>query len=129
VALAAGLLVIVLATAIRSGPLYVIATLIAGAGFGVAFLGALRALSGAIPAEHRSSVMSAFYLVAYSSISVPAILAGVLTTPLGLNATFEIFGSAIALVALVVAALAWRTRPQTAPTSGTSRTEGILAYQ
>jgi hypothetical protein len=36
--------------------------------------------------------MSAFYLVAYASLSVPAILAGALTTPLGLNSTFEIFG-------------------------------------
>src|SRR6202035_2167567 len=44
VALAAGLLGIVLATATGSGALYVIATLIAGAGFGVTFLGALRAL-------------------------------------------------------------------------------------
>jgi hypothetical protein len=113
VALAAGLLGIVLATATGSGLLYVIATVIAGAGFGVAFLGALRALSSAIPAEHRSSVMSAFYVVAYSSLSVPAIVAGVLTTPLGLNATFEIFGSVIAGVALLVAALAWRTRPRT----------------
>ena len=111
-ALAVGLVGIVLATATGSGALYVIATLVAGAGFGVAFLGALRALSIAIPAEHRSSVMSAFYIVAYSSLSVPAILAGVLTTPLGLATTFEIFGSVVAGVALVVAALAWRTRPE-----------------
>jgi MFS family permease len=122
VALAAGLLGIVLASATGSGPIYVIATLIAGGGFGVAFLGALRALSSAIPAEHRSSVMSAFYLVAYASLSVPAIVAGVLTTPLGLNATFEIFGSAVAGVALVVAALAWRTRPRTAPSASAAAT-------
>ncbi len=100
-----------------------IATLIAGAGFGVAFLGALRALSSAVPAEHRSAVMSAFYLVAYASLSVPAIIAGVLTTPVGLNATFEILGSLTAGIALVVAALAWRTRPRTAvtvPPAGTA---------
>jgi MFS family permease len=115
VALAAGLLGIVLAAGTGSGLLYVIATVFAGAGFGVTFLGALRALSSAIPAEHRSSVMSAFYLVAYFSLSIPAILAGLLTTPLGLTATFEIFGSVIAGVALVVAVLAWRTRPRTAP--------------
>lgn len=117
VALAVGLLGIVLAATTGSGPLYVLATLVAGAGFGVAFLGALRALSSAIPPEHRSSVMSAFYLVAYASLSVPAILAGVLTTPLGLNATFEIFGSVIAVIALLVAALAWRTRPRSLPTA------------
>lgn len=119
VALAAGLLGIVLATATGSGAVYMAATVVAGAGFGVAFLGALRALSSAIPPEHRSSVMSAFYVVAYTSISIPAILAGVLTTPLGLATTFQIFGSVIAGVALVVAVLAWRSRPASAPGSAT----------
>lgn len=116
VALAAGLLGIVLAAATGSGSVYVAATIVAGGGFGVAFLGALRALSSAIPPQQRSSVMSAFYLVAYGSLSVPAILAGVLVTPLGLAATFEIFGSVIAGIALVVALLAWRSRPAPAPT-------------
>ena len=55
--------------------------------------------------------MSAFYVVAYSAISVPAILAGVAVTPLGLEPTFEIFGSIVAALALVVALEAWRTRP------------------
>jgi MFS family permease len=125
IALAAGLLGIVLATATGSGAVYVIATVIAGAGFGVAFLGALRALSSSIPAEHRSSVMSAFYLVAYASLSVPAIIAGVLTTAIGLNSTFEIMGSIIAGLALVVAGLAWRTRPGTvsAPQAATPATD------
>ena len=56
--------------------------------------------------------MSAFYVVAYGAISVPAILAGVLVTPLGLNTTFEVFGSVVALIALVVSFEAWRTRPR-----------------
>jgi hypothetical protein len=57
-------------------------------------------------------VMSAFYIVAYASLSLPAILAGLLVTPLGLRPTFEIFGSVIAALALVVAFEAWRTRPR-----------------
>jgi len=56
--------------------------------------------------------MSAFYVVAYASLSLPAIAAGVLVTPLGLESTFEIFGSVIAALALVVAFEAWRTRPR-----------------
>jgi MFS family permease len=112
IALATGMLTVVAAASTGSGPLYIAGTIIAGAGFGVAFLGALRALSAAIPPEHRGAVMSAFYVVAYSSLSLPAILAGLLDTPLGLRSTFEIFGTAIAGVALTVAVLAWRTRPQ-----------------
>jgi hypothetical protein len=91
---------------------------VGGAGFGVAFLGALRALSAAIPADHRAAVMSAFYVVAYVSISVPAVVAGLLVTPLGLEATFEWFGAIVAALALVVAAEAWRTRPRATCVSG-----------
>jgi MFS family permease len=112
VVLAAGMLTIVAATSIGSGALYLVGSVIAGAGFGVAFLGALRALSASIPAEHRGAVMSAFYLVAYASLSLPAILAGVLDTPFGLKPTFEIFGTVIAALALSVAIQAWRTRPK-----------------
>ena len=46
-------------------------------------MGSLRALSVAIPNEHRAQVMSAFYVVAYSSLSLPAVLAGIVVTPLG----------------------------------------------
>jgi predicted MFS family arabinose efflux permease len=112
VALAVGMLAIVGAAAADSAPLFVAGSLIGGAGFGVAFLGALRALSAVIPNEHRAAVMSAFYVVAYGSLSLPAILGGLLVTPLGLTTTFELFGVAAAALALVVAFEAWRTRPQ-----------------
>jgi hypothetical protein len=111
VALAAGLLLIVAAAAEGSSVLFLAGALVGGAGFGVAFLGSLRALSGAIPPEHRAAVMSAFYVVAYGSLSLPAVLAGSLVRELGLESTFEIFGSVIAAVALIVAFEAWRTRP------------------
>jgi MFS family permease len=115
VALAIGLLVIVLASATQSTAIFLAGCVIGGAGFGVAFLGALRALSVAIPPEHRAEVMAAFYLVAYASLSLPAILAGVLVTPLGLESTFEVFGGVVAGLALVVAFEAWRTRPRPPP--------------
>jgi hypothetical protein len=111
VALAAGLLLIVASAATDSAALFLTGGVLGGAGFGVAFLGALRALSAAIPPEHRAEVMSALYVVAYTAISLPAIAAGILVTPLGLVTTFEIFGSVVAAIALVVAFEAWRTRP------------------
>ena len=112
VALSAGMVLIVVASSTDSSVVYLTGAIIGGAGFGVAFLGALRALSAVIPNEHRAAVMSAFYVVAYASLSLPAIAAGLLVTPLGLRPTFEIFGSAIAALALVVAFEAWRTRPR-----------------
>ena len=112
IALSAGLLLIVLSASTESSVLLLTGSVIGGAGFGVAFLGALRALSVAIPPDQRAAVMSAFYVVAYASLSLPAILAGVFVTPLGLESTFEIFGSVVGALALVVAFEAWRTRPR-----------------
>jgi MFS family permease len=111
VALAIGMVAIVVAAATTSGALFLAGAVVGGVGFGIAFLGGLRSLVAAIPAEHRAAVMSAFYVVAYASLSVPAVLAGVVVTHLGLEDTFETFGSVVAALALVVAVEAWRTRP------------------
>ena len=111
VALAAGMALIVLATASDSGVTFLVGSTIAGIGFGIAFLGGLRALSTAIPQQHRATVMSAFYIVAYASLSVPAVLAGGVVDHFGLRPTFETFGAIVAGVALIVAVEAWRTRP------------------
>ena len=112
IALSVGMLMIVGSVVADSATLYLAGALVGGAGFGVAFLGALRALSAVIPHAHRSAVMSAFYVVAYGALSLPAVLAGILVTPLGLRTTFEVFGAAVAALALVVAFEAWRTRPR-----------------
>src|SRR5919199_1601885 len=111
VALAAGMALVVVAASTDSAALLVTGALVGGAGFGVAFLGALRVLSGAIPPDQRGAVMSAFYVVAYTALSIPAVLAGIAGTSPGLRATFELFGGVVGVLALVVAAEAWRTRP------------------
>jgi predicted MFS family arabinose efflux permease len=115
IALSAGMVLLVLATASDSTIIYLAGAVIGGAGFGVAFLGALRALSAVIPVEHRAAVMSAFYIAAYAALSLPAIAGGVVAGSLGVLPTFEVFGSVAAALALVVAGLAWRTRPSTQP--------------
>jgi MFS family permease len=109
--LAAGMGLIVAAASTESAVLFTLGAIVTGAGFGTAFLGGLRSLSSAIPSEHRAATMSAFYLVAYLSLSVPAVLAGVVVEPLGVQETFEIFGSLIIVIALLVTAEAWRQRP------------------
>ncbi|HEV2239573.1 MAG TPA: hypothetical protein VGR98_00900, partial [Streptosporangiaceae bacterium] len=110
-ALAAGTMLIVAAAATGSGAAYLAGSVVGGAGFGVAFLGGLRQLVAVIPHQHRAAVMSAFYVVAYASLSLPAVLAGLVVTHLGLHVTFETFGSIVAVVALAMAIEAWRTRP------------------
>jgi MFS family permease len=124
-ALAAGIILIVVAAAIDSSAAYLAGSTLAGAGFGSAYLGGLRALVAKIPRQHRAAVMSAFYVAAYGSLSVPAILAGVIVSVISLQATFEIFGSVVAAIGLVVAFKAWRTRP-TRPTQRTAQKDVLL---
>ena len=113
--LAAGTMLIVAAAVTGSSAAYIAGSVVGGAGFGVAFLGGLRQLVAVIPHQHRAAVMSAFYIVAYASLSVPAVIAGIVVTHLGLQETFEIFGSIVAGIALVMALEAWRTRPDRRP--------------
>jgi MFS family permease len=110
-ALAAGIMLIVVAAAIDSSAAYLAGSILGGAGFGSAYLGGLRALVAQIPREDRAAVMSAFYVAAYGSLSVPAILAGIVDSSISLESTFEIFGSVVAAIGVVVAFEAWHTRP------------------
>jgi MFS family permease len=105
------MIMIVAAAVVESSALYLAGAAVGGVGFGLAFLGGLRGLVSAIPVGQRGEVMSAFYVVAYLSLSVPAVLAGILVPHLGLRPTFEIFGSVVGGVALVGARQAFRTRP------------------
>jgi MFS family permease len=111
IALAAGMALVVVAAATDSATTYLSGSVLGGIGFGIAFLGGLRTLIAAIPPHHRAAVLSAFYVVAYLSGSLPAVLAGLVVGNLGLSSTFEIFGGVVAAIALVVAFEAWRTRP------------------
>ncbi|MER7244661.1 MFS transporter [Kribbella sp. NPDC000426] len=110
IALAAGILAIAAATHLGSGATYLVGCSVAGFGFGIAFLGGLRNLLAVIPPPHRASVMSAFYVVAYASLSIPAVIAGLLVKDLGLQRTFQIFGAVVAVIALSAAVMAWASR-------------------
>jgi predicted MFS family arabinose efflux permease len=105
------MVLIVFAAAWDSSAAYLAGSILGGGGFGAAFLGGLRALAAAIPHQQRAAVMSAFYVAAYTSLSLPAVLAGVVVAHAALPTTFEIFGGVVAAIALIVAFEAWRTRP------------------
>jgi MFS family permease len=111
-ALALGMVLIVVSTASDSSATYLAGSIVGGAGFGLAFLGGVRALVGVIPSDRRAAVLSAFYIVAYSALSIPAVVAGALVNDLGLETTFEVFGSVVAAIAIAVAFAAWGTRPR-----------------
>jgi hypothetical protein len=67
-------------------------------------MGAIRLISAAAPVEQRAAVMSAFYVVCYSSLSVPTLIAGLAIPSLGLESTFRVFGSIVVVLGLATAA-------------------------
>lgn len=108
--LGAGMALIVVSLSTGSAVFFVLASAVTGAGWGVAFLGALRSLTAVIPPQHRAEVMSAFYVVAYASLAVPAIVAGFVVTHISLDDTFRIFGSLVVVLAAIVSVMAARVR-------------------
>ncbi|MGW6403994.1 MFS transporter [Streptomyces sp. NPDC055134] len=79
--------------------LVVLSALVGGTGQGLAFRGALAAVAEASPPDHRASVISTLFVVAYTGISVPVIGVGVLTGPIGLEGAGLVF---IAVMAVLV---------------------------
>jgi MFS family permease len=101
-----GLFLIALASS--SLTVFVIGALIAGSGFGPAFLGAFRTVSQLAAPHERAALISAIYVVSYLAFSIPALVAGLLITSDGLRNTSLGYGAVVALVA--AGALAYETR-------------------
>ncbi|MEV4234944.1 MULTISPECIES: MFS transporter [unclassified Nocardia] len=94
-----------------------LAGVLLGATFGLGFGGSLRHLSEVVPQHKRGETMSAYYLLAYSAMALPTILAGWAATEWGLSEVFPWFVGAVAFACLVAAGLGLR-RNQEAKTQG-----------
>lgn len=98
--LAVGVALILTAVHSASLPLFFIATLIAGSGFGAGFLGALRSVVPLAFPHERAGLMSAFYVLSYLAFCLPSLLAGNLIRSFGLIATTDGYGAVLILLAL-----------------------------
>ena len=107
-ALAVGTILFVVAITSSSLPLFVVASVVSGGGFGSAFLGALRSVTRLAEPHERAALLSAVYIVSYLAFSIPAVVAGLLITHVGLRDTALGYGGFVAVLAL--ATLAGGTR-------------------
>lgn len=80
-----------------------VAAVLLGITFGLGFGGSLRHLSDVVPADRRGETMSAFYLLAYTAMAVPTLIAGWAATRWDLAAMFPWFAGAVALACLAAA--------------------------
>ncbi len=126
---ALGALVIQLAFAASSPWLFFLATLLAGAGGGMAFVGSLALVNELAPTSRRAETLAAYNLVGYLALSVPIISVGLLTNAIGLRAASLTF--CVVLIA-AAAAVAWPLRREgaTAPRRSVERSpEASAAVQ
>jgi MFS family permease len=111
-----GILAVVAGVHSAEVPVLIAGTLIAGAGFGANFLGAVRSIMPLAKPDERAGLLSAFYIQSYLAFSLPAILAGFLSKTVGFTATTDIYAAAILVLVGggVVALRAGRERAATA---------------
>lgn len=103
-ALGSGLLVVgagavALSVATETLPLFVAGTVVAGAGFGPAFLGAFRSVSQLAADHERAGLISAIFTVSYLAFSVPAVVVGILIATIGLAPSTVGYAALVAVVA------------------------------
>lgn len=104
-ALASGTAATLAALAIGSLPVYYLAVVAAGSGFGTAFFGVLRSITPLTRPDDRAEVFSAIFVVSYTAFGVPAVLAGLLVPRIGLATTTYWYGAVIVLLAATAALL------------------------
>ncbi|MBB5138792.1 putative MFS family arabinose efflux permease [Thermocatellispora tengchongensis] len=101
--LAAGTGLTLAALAAGSTPLFFAATVVAGCGFGSAFLGAFRSLAALAGPAERAGMFASVYVVSYLAFSVPAVAAGFAVPSLGLGVTATVYGCVVVVLALLTA--------------------------
>jgi MFS family permease len=102
--LAAGTLVTLAGVESGSPALAALGTVVAGVGFGAAALGCFGTLARIALPEERGELLAVAYVLAYTAFSLPAVVAGVASTLVGLRPTALVYG--LVVVALGIAALA-----------------------
>jgi hypothetical protein len=117
VVLLAGAVVTLAAIETTSAAAFPTGTAVAGAGFGMAMLGAFRTVSARAAPGQRASLIAAYFIASYVAFSIPVVVAGVAATHVGLHRTAQVYCAAIAVLAAVAAGslIVRRRSPAPAP--------------
>lgn len=99
-----GLAVLNVAGSVHSVVLLLIASVVAGLGQGLAFLGAMKEVNLASPPARLGEVISGFYVVVYLGVGVPVIGVGVLATHMDLLTAVRGFSIVVGVIGCVLAA-------------------------
>jgi MFS family permease len=103
--LAVGIVITVAAIAAGSPAGMFFGTIVAGLGFGASYGASLRVLLPLASAHQRAGLLSAYFVESYLAFALAAIAAGVAAPRFGLVTTALVYGSILALSALVTLAV------------------------
>ncbi|MER7025448.1 MULTISPECIES: MFS transporter [Streptomyces] len=99
--LAVGLVLLAVAGGISSLALLLVATVIGGAGQGMAFLGSITEVNRTAPPGRHADVISSFYVVVYLGVGVPVIGVGFLARVISLLEAVQWFSAVVAVLCLI----------------------------
>jgi len=121
-ALGLGVATTIGAVSLGSAPLFFLATVVAGAGFGASFHGAIRSVVGLALPHERAGVLSTLYVVSYLAMGLPAVLAGFrVVHGGGIVVTAREYGAAVVLLAAAALAGALTGRQREPIDTGVGR--------
>jgi predicted MFS family arabinose efflux permease len=110
-ALAVGMAASLVALGLHAATAFFAAAIVAGAGFGLGFQGAVRSVLTAAAAAERAAVLSVVFIVSYLAMGLPAVAAGVVVARTGYLVQTAI-GFGVLVVVLAAAALHLAARQQ-----------------
>jgi len=99
-ALVSGVAITLASVQMQRVSVMLIGTIVAGIGFGAAFSGSMRTVMPHAEPHERASLLSALYVEGYLSLSLPAILTGLVAPIAGLPLAAEVYGAVVILLAL-----------------------------
>lgn len=106
--LALGLGLLVLVGNAPSLALLLAATVRAGVGHGLVFLGGITTVNNNAPSSSRAEVLSSFYVIVYTGVGLPVLGVGILATAIRLTTAMTWFAGIVAVLCLLVLVALWR---------------------
>jgi MFS family permease len=97
---AAGVLATIVALLTGLVALMFASAVVSGLGFGLSFLGAVATVTAGVAPAERAGLLSAVFVVGYLSFSIPAIIAGTVSTSVGLRPVAEVYAAVLLVLAL-----------------------------
>jgi MFS family permease len=98
-ALFAGVGLTLIAIAVGTTALFLVGSVVAGVGFGLAFLGNVRAVTRVAAPAQRAGVLAVLYVVSYLMFSIPIVIAGVAETHFSAHDVALVFSACVTVLA------------------------------